>query len=341
MRRTATFSWGAALVLLGAGAPLPCAGEGPAADACRARDAAVERELGRDLFFDRGLSELGTTSCATCHQPEHAFADPRRFSLGQAGEALPRNTPTVLNRPTFGFQFWDGRALSLAAQVAHPLATPIEMGDSVEAACRRVAARAGYGRRFEAAYGSAEVTPCRLTGAVAAFLAGLRAADSEYERAARAGSLPPAVARGAELFAGRAGCAACHKGPDFSDERFHNTGVAWKAGAEDLGRGALTGRKGDLRAFKTPTLREVARTAPYMHDGSLATLEDVIRHYAGGGAPEDPSLDPAIKPLELSAEQQADLLAFLRALAGPPVPQAGSTPPGRQSASGSDPGPKR
>jgi cytochrome c peroxidase len=334
MRRARLAYWGTALAVAAVGAPPRAAGDGLEAVPCRAVDAAAQRELGRALFFEPALSESGTISCATCHQAEHAFADRRRFSLGQAGEPLRRNTPTVLNRPSVGFQFWDGRALSLAAQVAHPLETPEEMGRSIAQACGRVAALPAHSERFRAAFGSSEVTPCRLSAAIAAFVASLRATESDYERARRLGRLPEAVARGQALFAGAARCATCHKGPDFTDERFHNTGIAWKSGSGDLGRGALTGRTGDLRAVKTPTLREVAGTAPYMHDGSIPTLEEVVRHYAQGGAPEDPSLDPSIKPLELSPEQIADLLAFLRACADSrAVPSALASAP----SSGSDP----
>ena len=308
MRRARLACWGAALAIMVAGAALR------AESSCRAADSTAERELGRALFFDSALSERGTISCASCHQPEHAFADPRRFSLGQAGEPLSRNTSTLVNRPLVGFQFWDGRALSLAAQAVHPLETPAEMGSSISEACGRLAALPAYPERFRGAFGTSEVTPCRLATAIAAFVASLSAPESDYERAKRGGHLPGAVARGEALFAGEARCITCHKGPDFTDERFHNTGIAWRSGSGDLGRGALTGRAEDLRAFKTPTLRELARTAPYMHDGSLQTLEEALQNYVRGSAREDPSLDPAIQPLQLWPDQIADLLAFLRAL---------------------------
>lgn len=276
--------------------------------------AAALRELGEVLFFDEALSDAGNTSCASCHLPEHAFADPRRFSVGQHGEPMPRHSPALVNRPAVAFQFWDGRARSLAEQARHPLENPAEMGRSIDLTCARLERTGDYRERFARVFGSPDVRPDRLADALAAFVASLRAGPSELERLRAAGELPPRLARGEALFRGKAGCARCHAGPDFTDERFRNTGIAWKAGATDRGRAALSGLDHDVRAFKTPTLRQLVHTAPYMHDGSLPTLRDVVRHYAAGGAPDDPALDVGLEPFELDAAETADLIAFLRSL---------------------------
>jgi cytochrome c peroxidase len=323
MRRWAPILGG---LLLAAGARLLASQEASSAG-CKAVDRRALTGLGQALFFETSLSETGTLSCASCHRPELSFSDDRPFSPGQRGEPTTRNTPPLINRPEHGFQFWDGRALSLSAQAIFPLENPQEMGTSATVASARVAALTRYAPLFEAAFGSEEVSPCRLGDALAAFVATLTTHDSDFERQSRAALLPSDVVRGEALFRGKARCALCHSGPDFTDGRFHDTGIAWKASSPDLGRGALTGRTGDLRAFKTPTLRELVRTAPYMHDGSLKTLEDVVRHYADGGARSDPGLDPALKPVALSPEETRDLLAFLRSLSDsrrpPPAKEPG------------------
>jgi cytochrome c peroxidase len=279
--------------------------------------------LGESLFFDVRLSGSGTVSCASCHRPESSFADPRRFSSGHEGALTSRNAPTLINRPLRGYEFWDGRSLSLAGQVLHPLQNPDEMGLPAAAAAARLSGVSGLGERFERVFGDPAITPERLATSIATYVASLRFERSAYRLERRGGGLSPAVARGESLFLGEAGCGRCHTGESFTDERFHNTGVSWRSGAKDAGRGGLTGRQEEMRAFKTPTLLELVRTAPYMHDGSLATLEDVVNHYLQGGAPEDPALDPGLAPLDLGLGDVADLLAFLRSLSGPDGPPFG------------------
>lgn len=292
--------------------------------------AGEEREelvvLGERLFFDARLSASGTVSCASCHLPESSFADPRRFSSGHAGALTSRHAPALINRPLHGYEFWDGRSLSLEGQVLHPLRNPDEMGLPAAAVAARLSDVAGYRERFERAFGDPAITPDRLTASIAAYVASLRFEDSAYRLAKRSGALAPAVARGESLFFGAAGCSRCHTGEHFTDERFHNTGVSWRSGGEDPGRGGLTGRREEMRAFKTPTLLELVRTAPYMHDGSLATLEDVVEHYVRGGAPEDPALDPGLAPLDLEPGEVADLLEFLRSLSAPGGPPFAGPP---------------
>lgn len=270
--------------------------------------------LGQALFFEQRLSATNGTSCSSCHLPERAFADRRRFSRGQYNEPTTRNAPSLINRPRVGFEFWDGRALSLADQVAHPLENAAEMGDSMEAICARIVEIPRYPRMFAEAFGSSKINGERLALAIATYLQTLRAYEADYERAKEAGTLSAGVLRGEAVFRGKASCVLCHTGPNFTDERFHNTGVAWKSRSQDEGRASLTGREEDLRAFKTPTLRELVRTAPYMHDGSISTLEEVIEHYVEGGVPNDPKLDPALQPINLTAAERRDLVAFLRSL---------------------------
>lgn len=275
--------------------------------------------LGMSLFFEARLSMSGNTSCATCHSPEQAFADSRRFSIGEGGRKTARNSPSLLNRPPKGYQFWDGRVKSLFEQVFFPLENPDEMSDSVENAIRRLKAIPEYRKRFDEIFG-AEISPELVATSIAAFVESLHATPSDYERANAAGTLSHQVVRGEALFRGKGKCDTCHTGSHFTDERFHNTGVAWKGGGHDLGRGKLSGRPEETRAFKTPSLRELVKTAPYMHDGSLPTLEAVVEHYAAGGAPEDQFQDPILKPIDFTAAEREDLVAFLRALSDTRTP---------------------
>jgi cytochrome c peroxidase len=276
--------------------------------------------LGEALFFEQALSTNKAVSCATCHIPEHSFTDQKRFSIGQNGKELRRNTPTLINRPELGFEFWDGRAVSLAGQVIHPLETPDEMGHSIGEATDRLRALSRYPPLFTEAFGDSKITPLRLTIAIAAYVTTLRTFESDYDRLRKSGASSSSILNGEKLFQGKARCALCHTGPNFSDERFHNTGVAWRSQSSDAGRGALTGRKEDLRAFKTPTLRELVRTAPYMHDGSMATLNDVVDFYIKGSSPPDPNLDPMLRPIRLRPSEVRDLVAFLRSLSSAAAP---------------------
>jgi len=268
--------------------------------------------LGSSLFFEERLSMSGSISCASCHSPDRAFADGRRFSIGERGRETARNSPSLLDRPPVGYQFWDGQAESLFEQVFFPLENPDEMSDSIENAIRRLEAIPEYRKRFDEVYG-AEISPERVAASIAAFVESLHATPSDYDHANFAGTLSNQVVRGEALFRGKGKCDTCHAGSRFTDERFHNIGVAWKGG-HDLGRGKLSGRSEDIRAFKTPSLRELVKTAPYMHDGSLPTLEAVVEHYAAGGAPADRFQDPILKPISFTAAEREDLVAFLHAL---------------------------
>lgn len=255
--------------------------------------------LGKKLFFDKRLSRDETISCATCHLPEYGFTDKRPVAVGIDGKVGTRRTPRLLNRGYGRTFFWDGRAATLEEQVTQPIANPIEMGSSAAEAARRVGLR-----------------EAQLRDALACYVRSLVSGNSRYDRylAGDSASLNEIEKLGLRLFTGKAGCASCHVGPNLTDEKFHNTGAGEQA---DRGREAVSAREADRGAFKTPGLRDVARTPSYMHDGSMATLEDVIRFYDEGGKP-NPQLDGEIRPLHLTEAEKAALRAFLASLDGSP-----------------------
>jgi cytochrome c peroxidase len=273
--------------------------------------------LGRKLFFDKRLSRDGTVSCASCHDPALGYVDGEPVAIGVGGQKGTRRTPRLINRAYGRSFFWDGRAASLEEQVLKPIANPIEMDLPVEQAAGRLAADPEYSQAFAAAF-DGEPTAERLAFALAGYVRTILSGDSPYDRylAGDESALSAAQKRGLALFRGKAACAVCHVGPNLTDERFHNTGVGWANGDwADPGRAAVSGDAADRGAFKTPPLREVARSGPYMHDGSLATLEDVIEFYDEGGK-ANPNLDLDMQPLRLSEQEKADLAAFLQALSG-------------------------
>jgi cytochrome c peroxidase len=273
--------------------------------------------LGRRLFRDRRLSRDGTIACATCHDPSRAFTDGRIVAVGVGGRAGRRNVPTIINRVYGVSFFWDGRAASLEQQVVQPLVNPSEMAASPDAVVSKVRGDATYRRLFTGVFGR-EPQWDDLVRALATYVRSILAGNSRHDRFQRGttSALTAEEQHGRRLFLGRANCWLCHAGPNFTDERFHNTGVAFRHGQVlDLGRLVVTGRDEERGAFKTPTLREIARTAPYMHDGSLATLDVVIDFYDRGGN-KNPGLDREMQPLRLSTAEKRALVAFLRALSG-------------------------
>ena len=270
--------------------------------------------LGRRLFFDPVLSRDRSLACASCHRPEFAFADDRRFSPGLGGALGQRNSPSLLNKGLSVNVMWDGRAATLEEQALLPIESPDELGLGVEEALDRLAAEPEYVRAFEASYGG-PATRARLASALASFVRALVVADSPVDRFrdGQIEALTPEERAGLWLFEGRAACWRCHSGPNFSDEGFHNTGIGVVDGVPEPGRSAITGDSNDRGSFRTPGLRRLTQTAPYMHDGSLASLEDVVEFYRAGGRPNS-NLAAEIRPLELSDADAANLVAFLRAL---------------------------
>ena len=270
-------------------------------------------ELGRRLFFDPILSADRTVSCASCHPPEHAFASPEKLPRGVGGRTCARNAPTLLNRALGTAQFFDGRAADLVAQVVMPIENHDEMATTVDEVVGRLAKSDEYRALFAAA-GAAEPDRATLAAALAEFVRRLLVGDSPIDRfRAAKGDLTAAERRGLWLFESKAHCWRCHAGPNFSDEQFHDTGIGAVDGRPEPGRAAFTHDEADRGRFKTPTLRMVARTAPYMHDGSLATLTDVVQYYRRGGNPND-HLDPKLEPLDLADDDVAALVALLEAL---------------------------
>ena len=249
--------------------------------------------LGRRLFQDPRLSRDGKIACATCHDPARAFTDGRSVAVGVSGRQGRLNVPTLVNRAWGRLFFWDGRVRTLEEQVLRPIEDPNEMDLPV----RDAAARVG-------------VSTSELSEALAGYVRSIMSGDSSYDRfiAGDRNALTDEQQMGLQIFRGKGNCTRCHVGPTFTDESLHNTGVAWRDGR-------LADKGGGEGTFKTPTLREVARTAPYMHDGSLDALQQVVEFYDRGGN-TNPALDPEIRPLRLTDGEKRALLAFLSSLTG-------------------------
>jgi cytochrome c peroxidase len=309
-------------------------------------------ELGRQLYFDPRLSKDGTISCASCHDPVNGYAKDTRFGVGVAGQLGGRNSPVAYNRILSGKQFWDGRAESLEEQAKGPIANPIEMSNTHDVCVHTIGELPGYKLQFEKIFPDG-VTIDNMARAIASFERALVTGPSPWDyyapvldfqkaygsnkidekslkeddptlyedymkkkAASDAHPISDSAKRGGVLFfSDKAGCTACHVGANFTDEQYHNLGVGMDATEPDVGRAKISGDAKDTGAFKTPTIRNVALTSPYMHDGSQKTLEEVVEWYAKGGHP-NPHLDGKIKPLNLAKEEKADLVAFMRALSG-------------------------
>ena len=273
--------------------------------------------LGERLFFDAALSKDRRISCASCHQPAHAFADTAGVSRGSRGRAGRRNAPSILNVAYRLSLFWDGRAPSLEEQVLQPIQDSLEMALSLDSLEARLRGNSSYRREFQRAF-RAEPTAENVARALATYLRTLRSGNAPLDRLRNGDSLAlsPLAQRGLSLFVGKARCSSCHLGSFFTDAEFHNTGIGWRAGVLlDSGRASVTRLPNDLARFLTPSLRNVALTAPYMHDGSIRTLEDVIEFYDRGGSP-NPGLDDLVRPIGLSPLEKSALAAFLRSLTG-------------------------
>jgi cytochrome c peroxidase len=298
--------------------PLPTPPVGVQADfaALKFKVTPEKVRLGRWLFFDKRLSADNTVACATCHRPENAFSEPTAVSTGIRGQKGNRKSPSFVNGawPIFPVFFWDGRAASLVEQAKGPIANPIEMGNTHEAAVAAIGKLAGYKPYFEQAFGDGNVTIDRIAEAIAAYEATRLSGGSAFDK----GTLTAEQKLGHDLFHGKAQCNQCHLGFNFTDAQFHNLGIGWdakKRAFADEGRAIVTKKPEDKGAFKTPTLRDVSKHAPYMHDGSLATLRDVVEHYNKGGI-ANPTLDKKVKKLGLTDKEVDALVAFMQALDG-------------------------
>lgn len=304
------------------------------------RQSRARIELGRMLFFDRRLSGDGTMSCAICHIPDQAFADGRDISGAYPTNKHWRNTPTLINVAYLKSFFWDGRSDSLAHQAAEPLETPFEMNSNLNFIAAKLVEIPEYREAFMDAF-SAEVSRDKILSALVAFEQTLTVADSPFDRylSGEEQALSEQARRGMELFFGpRGGCSQCHTGPLLSDQRFYNLGVAESVALRDdpqhrttrryvlarlglpmqprdPGRYLVSRDLTDVRAFRTPPLRQVAQTGPYMHNGSLKTLAEVVSFLSHGGG-EDPQKTSLLQPRNFTSEEQAALVAFLESLSG-------------------------
>ena len=301
-------------------------------------------ELGRQLYFDPRLSSDGTISCASCHDPEEGYSAHTQFGVGVGGQQGNRNSPVSYNRIVSGPQFWDGRASSLEDQAVGPIANAIEMANTHETCVETLGNIEGYKLQFDRIF-PAGLTIDTVGMAIAAFERVIvtgptmydylevvnnveRAYDAEelqyleeddpdlfarYTAAKQAtANVHESVIRGRDLFfSEKSNCTACHAGANFTDEKYHNLGVGMDSEEPDLGRFVVTENPVDRGAFKTPTIRNVALSAPYMHDGSQATLEEVVEWYAKGGHPND-HLSDKVKKLDLTGQDKADLVAFMK-----------------------------
>lgn len=296
-------------------------------------------ELGRHLFFDRRLSADGTVSCADCHKPQNGFSDAVPISRGAFGRHGIRKTPSLLNVGYQSVLMWDGRAPDLEHQIRLPLTGHDEMAMTGPAVCAVIEGDTRYRAMFIAAFGDTAVTIDRLGQAIATFERAALIASSGFDRFVLVGdtqAISPAAQRGWRVFQDK-GCITCHRfesgNPFFTDFEFHNTGIGYDTQAPDLGRYNTTMTLKDQGRFKTPSLVGVAEHAPYMHDGRLQTLRQVIDYYDRGGTPNR-FLDAQLKPLRLAETEKSDLIAFLEALSptGKPM-QEGAFDPSNHSQS--------
>lgn len=291
-----------------------------------AADWQAQLELGKKLFFDPILSLDSSISCGSCHQPQFAFADTAALSLGVGQTPGRRNAPSVMNMALRPYFFYDGRAGSLEAQAKGPIEDPLEMHLSYAEATQRVQSHPEYSKLFPTAFGSAPDSSNILL-ALAAFVRSLESNGSSpfdrWSNGSDSKAIDASAKRGRKIFLKRAKCFDCHFGPDFTGDEFRNIGLYDEEEYKDQGRFEITGDSSDLGKFKVPGLRNVALTAPYMHDGSFQTLEEVIDYY------DDPyqfvenpiNIDSLmLKPLRLSKRDKSDLLSFLRSLSDDQIP---------------------
>jgi len=279
----------------------------------------AKEELGRALFFDPILSGARVRSCATCHNPGLAWGDGEPRAIGENEVRLPLRSPTLLNIAWVPKLGWDGHFHDLESVAMGPITGQTNMNLPERELIERLSALAGYHAAFDAAFGNGGVTREKIEQSLATFERTIVSGDAPFDRWIHGDetAISAAAKRGFALFNGKANCAVCHSGWAFTDAAFHDIGVAKD---DDLGRGRLFPSSVKLQhAFKTPTLRDVARRAPYMHDGSVASLADVIELYDRGGI-DRPSRDNDIRPLNLQSREKADLIAFLNTLSDTPKP---------------------
>ncbi len=286
-------------------------------------------DLGRKLFFDPRLSSDNTMSCATCHHPGLGWADGREKTPSRMGGMLKRNTPSILNTGSQPVFFWDGRSRSLEEQVLGPIENINEMGQNIEELVYKLNSFPGYVHDFFKVFGAPGITRETLAKSLSAFTASVRSPrNSPFDlHVTKRKEMRDDQQRGLILFAGKARCVKCHRGPDFTDNGFHNVGTPAE-GTRDPGRYAVLPLPSMRNAFKTPGLRDAALTAPYGHAGNIPDLRGIVELYNRGGEKSE-NLSPDITPLNLEPSEINDLIAFLKALTSthepakiPPMPAA-------------------
>jgi cytochrome c peroxidase len=276
-------------------------------------------QLGEMLFWDPRLSKKGAMSCASCHNPALGWSDGLPTAVGFDMQKLGRATPTIVNTAFNSIQMWDGRKANLEDQALGPIEAAGEMNLPLHEMVQRLKSIPGYSPHFEKAYPGQGISEVTVARAIASFERTVLSTESPFDRW-RKGDLQavsPAAKRGFELFTGKAKCAICHMGYNFTDNGFHNIGVKDDGASPDVGRFAQRKVKSMQGAFKTPTLRDIALTAPYMRNGTYGTLSEVVEHYNRGGDVKD-NLDINMVPLDLSAAEVADVVAFMESLTGAP-----------------------
>ena len=284
-------------------------------DAERSATESQRIKLGRKLFFDTRLSKDGTVSCASCHRPDQAFALNKNIAAGVDNKPGRRNAPSLLNRRFGTAQFWDGRASSLEEQALQPIESENELGHSIAEVLSMLNNDEEYTSLFARAFDNG-VTQENLGSAIASFERSLLSGGSAIDKFQNSEqALTEKQRHGLWLYESKGGCWRCHSGANYSDEDFHNTGVSWGVEPLDLGKFEVSEVESDKGKFRTPSLRDVALTAPYMHDGSMATLKEVVEFYNRGGT-ENPHLDENLKPLNLTDSEVDSLVEFLKALTG-------------------------
>jgi cytochrome c peroxidase len=270
--------------------------------------------LGKALYFDTRLSRAAVLSCASCHNPAYGWGDGQPKGIGDGMKTLGRRSPTIINAAYGGIFMWDGRAGSLEEQALGPIKTDVEMNLPLEKLIERLNAIPGYAPMFAAAFPNDGIKPEHVAKAIATYERTVVSAPAPFDVwvAGSDKAISEDAKRGFELFNTKAGCVRCHSGWTFTDGSFHDIGLA----DDDIGRGKFLPKIVKMQhAFKTPGLREIVRRGPYMHDGSLATLEAVVEHYDKGGI-DRASRSDLIRPLGLTSEEKKDLVAFMLTLTG-------------------------
>lgn len=273
-------------------------------------------ELGKALFFDTRLSGSGKISCATCHQPELNWTDGKPKSVGHEGVTTQRNSPTIQNTWFYKKLFWDGRARDLPDQAFAPIRSESEMNSEMPDVMRKLRSIKGYQQLFQKAFGDDDINPFRMTEAIATFEKTISSRKSRFDEFLEGNKkiLNNSEIRGLHLFRTKARCINCHNGPMFTDNSFHNSGFS----GTDAGYYKVTHNDKDMGKFKTPSLRDVARTGPWMHDGQFKELKQIISRYSIAKFPPGQT-DTLLRSLGLSSKEQKDLLAFLKAISSSPL----------------------